>query len=364
MTKYIVGLDVEGVLVNPAADFAWLTYDKLLSERTKAIFPREVCEFYDSKYDDGRYLFELNKKIEKKWSTGTWPFLSLALAAYDGIIDDELIKYANLITQKNPGTDELLKHSIKKSEGKVYLITSSYPAVPLKIAYEFGIPFENVFSLGGNYCDSKRKLENTVRLRSPLWSLLDLKLEWKLGQFLYQYLYVCERLGRAYEKKDEDQIYHLVTEHDRIFENIDHPASRILKECFLEQNMCMGSHRKVEALKSVAKEEKTIYVGDGIVDAMPIKFADYGISMNMTNEHALFFSRLNIATTDVSNLIPIFDSIFEGRFNPKRLKKELDSDNVKIFTSEDIQQKTKEVIAINREMKAELKKLFKLINLT
>jgi predicted HAD superfamily phosphohydrolase len=360
MTKYIVGLDVEGVLVNPAADFAWLTYDNLLSERTKAIFPREVCEFYDSKYDDGRYLFKLNKKIEKKWRTGTWPLLSLALAAYDGIGDDELIKYANLIAQKNPGTDELLKHSIKKSEGKVYLITSSYPAVPLKIADEFGIPFKNVFSLGYT-SPIEKEFYWEVRSRSPLDHFFDVDLE----QFLYQYLYICERLGAAYEKRDKSQIQWLVKEHNKIFEKIKKPLLRkVCEDSFLNQSICMGSRRKVEALKSVAKREKIIYVGDGIVDAMPIKFADYGISMNMTNEHALLFSKLNVATTDVSDLIPIFDSIFEGRFNPKRLKKELDSDNVKIFTPEDIQQKTKEVIAINREMKAELKKLFKPANLT
>ncbi len=356
MAKHIVGLDVEGILVNPAADFAWLTYDNLLSEKTKAIFPREVCEFYDSKYDDGRYLYELNRNIKKRWCTGTWPLLSLALAAYDGIDDYKLIKYAKLTTQKNPGTDELLQYLTEKNKGRFYLITSSYPAVPLKIADEFGIPFKNVFSLGYHCEWSKVKFEDVVDSRSPFF---DFKKS-ELDKFLYKYLYICERLGEAYEKKDDDKICYLVEEHNKIFEDINNPIFRkTLKGCFLEQNLCMGSHRKVEALKSVTKGEKVIYVGDGIVDAMPIKFADYGISMNMTNEHALLFSKLNVATTNISNLIPIFDSIFKGRFNPKKLKKELTSDDVKIFTPEDIQQKTKEVIAINREMKAELKKLFK-----
>lgn len=60
----LVGLDVEGPLVNPASDFAWLTYDELLSESTKAEFPRKRCENYDGKYDDGRYLYNSEEVLD------------------------------------------------------------------------------------------------------------------------------------------------------------------------------------------------------------------------------------------------------------------------------------------------------------
>jgi len=368
MSDTYVGLDVEGPLVNPKADFAWLVYDNLLSKEIKAIFPREVCEFYDNKYDDGRYLWELNSKKRKKYSTGKWPLVSLCLAVCDKINDDKLIEYARRTTQENPGTSELLSYLTAKTEENVYLITSSYPAVPLLISSKYNISNSQVFSLGTQILERGRptSFEEEVYIRSPVrgikYPLEDLK------NFLIHYLYICERLGKAYSSPPSSfklffEIYYLLKEHYSLFKRVTNLSQRdTLEYLFLKERGCMGSHRKVEAMKLITSMEgnkKWVYVGDGIVDAMPLKFADFGISINMTNKHALSFSALNVATTNVSNLIPIFDSIFLTKFDPERLKKELTSDDLKIFTPKDILRNPEEVVRVNREMKNRLKELYK-----
>jgi len=370
--SYVVVSDVEGVEVNTAADFAWMSRNNLLSPRTKAIFSKEVCEFYDTNYDDGRYLFELSTRKRKKYSTGKWPLLSLCLMAYDGIDDRKLIEYAKMTTQENPGAYELLRYLMEKTDGEVYFATSSYPAVPLIISHRAKprIPSSHVFCLGSQLgaslkaYDENPNFEEEVRVRSPLSCLLNLS-EYSLAKFLHSYLYICERLGKAYENKDVEQIQFLLEEHDKVFDRVVGPplSGAMLRRMLLDEEGCMGSHRKVEIMKSVAKNRKTIYIGDGIVDAMPIKFADYGISLNMTNTHALSFSKLNVTTTNVSSLIPIFDSILSNRFNPKKLKKELCSDEIKIFTQRDIRERQKEVVKINKGMKTKLKELFKPVSL-
>ncbi|MDI6807307.1 MAG: hypothetical protein QMD14_05930, partial [Candidatus Aenigmarchaeota archaeon] len=224
---------------------------------------------------------------------------------------------------------------MEKTAGEVYFATSSYPAVPLIISHKAKprIPSSHVFCLGSQpgaslkAYDANPNFEKEVRERSLLSHLLKLG-EDNLAKFLHSYLYVCERLGKAYENKDVVQIQFLLNEHEKVFDRVSGPlqSRAVLRRMFLDEEGCMGSHRKVEVMESVAKNRKTIFVGDGIVDAMPIKSADYGISLNMTNTHALSFSKLNVATTNVSNLIPIFDSILSNKFDEEKLKKELCSD--------------------------------------
>jgi len=355
-----VGLDVEGIIVKTGYDFAWLTYDNLLSEETKATFPRKICEMYDSRYDDGRYLWELKHKRKNRYSTGKWPLVSLCLAIYDGRTEEELINYARRTIKLNPGADELVKYLKVEAQKELFLITSSYPAVPIITAEKLRIPYERIFCMGSPVPPRQifpGSFKDVIADKSPLvYLLFDYLYKDKMFKFLSSYLFTCERLAEAYEGGNKRIIENILRFHDNLLKE-----DWILRKLFLLEEGCMGSHRKVKAMRSVFdNREKWIYVGDGIVDAMAIKYAKYGISMNMTNEHALRYSKLNIATPDISNLIPIFDSIFSNKFDPKRLKKELNSDETKIFTRRDIHTNLQKVVDVNKEMKNELKKLFKI----
>jgi predicted HAD superfamily phosphohydrolase len=367
-----VGLDVEGPLVNPASDFAWKTYDELLSEPTKTKFPRARCESYDERYDDFRYLYDLNKS--RRHSTGMWPSLSLALAAIDGKTDDDLIALAEKTTKLNPGTDKLMNYLLEKfdrKDRKIYLITSSHSPVGLSIAEKYGIPFKQVFTHGfqpSRKILSQKDFVSEVKERSPMAVLSEHKE--KLGTFLSNYLNICEGLGAFYDvalhepDKIEKVILNLsikalLAEHDNLFDDVnDFWLKKTLQHLFLDDEYVMGSHRKVDAMRHVCNDgRRWTYVDDGIVGAMPIDYADYGFSINMTNKHALPFSKLNVATADMSNLIPVYETMLDGEFGLKTQER-LDSEELRVFTPRNIQQDIENVIKVNREMKNKLKDLY------
>lgn len=356
------GMDVEGPWVNPGADFAWGTYP-LLSESTKRKFPRVKCENYDGRYDDGRYFYELGRSC--RHSTGMWPPLSLALAAFDGKTDDDLIAFAEKTTQLNPGTDKLIEYLLENFDGKVYPITSSYPAVALSIAKKYEIPFNQVFTNGfqPEKEESKRDFVEEVKRRSPISVLSSNKKE--LGRFLTQYQKTCEVFGDYYnlalkENVNTDELIRtLLVSHRGLFENVrDNKLRNALEYLFLTEKGVMGSHRKVDEMRSVHDDRRAwTYGGDSIVDGMPIEYADFGFSINMKDRHALPFSKMNFATTDMSKMIPVFDNMLNGRFGLK-LKEELDSEELRVFTPRDIQRDIETVIKVNGEMKNKLKAMY------
>jgi len=360
--KY-VGSDVEGIIGNPGSDFAWQVCDQLLSKETKNKFPRGKCEDYDNKYDDGRYFHDLGRST--RHATGMWPALSLALAAYDGKTDDDLIEFAEKTTQPNPGADKLVSYWLDNFE-EVYFITSSYPPVALKFAKRYDIPFTNVFTLGKQLPLKIRNndFETEVKNRSPL-SILS-KNRKELGRFLDEYVRNCEILGDFYSGATnhdaktvaELAIRNVLGEQREIFERVsDSELKRELEYLFLTEEGIMGSHGKVNAMRRVFDDRRFwTYVGDGIVDAMPIDYAVCGFSLNMKDKHALSLSKMNFATTDLSELIPVYEAMFRGEFGPSL--KELDSEKIRVFTPDDIQEDIEAVVKANGEAKSKLKALY------
>jgi len=359
------GFDVEGILVGPKADFAYWTYDNL-SEGTKEEFSRARCENYDGDCDDGRYLHDLGRSAPRH-STGMWPPLSLGLASYDGISDEDLTEAAQKIVNLNlnPGVEKLLNFVIKESSGKVNLITSSYPAIALTVADKFGIPFNQVFTCGyqpqRGRAPKKTVLEE-VKERSPISHLSEDREN--LGKFLHDYFEVSEQLAKCFKAPtsvdNEILIRTLLERHNELFEAYGNTPNQrnALKRMFLTEEGVMGSHRKVDAMRSVCDDRSAwSYIDDGIVGGMPIDFSDKGISMNMTNTHALPFSKLNVATEDLSQLIPIYDAMMNG--DPMSgFKNRFDSEKIRVFTPRDIQQDIDAVVKANSEIKKKLKELY------
>jgi len=359
-----VGMDVEGIKVNPKVDFAWISHE-LLSEPTKAKFTKEVCDIYDGGYDDGRYFYDLGRS--QRSSTGKWPLLSLCLAAIDGKTDDDLIALAEKTTQLNPGTDKLMEYLLERFDGRIYPITSSYPAVELPIAKKYDIPFTQVFTNGIQVRkeNPKKDIIEEIERRSPMCILSENREE--LGKFLNEYKTTWEALATCYEQNSKTpndaginmRINDLLEYHDNLFEKVGNQKLRnVLEYLFLIERGVMGSHRKVDAMRSVKDNRRAwTFVDDGIVGAMPIDWAKGGFSVNTTNKHALSFSKLNVATADVSNLIPVYEAMLDGEFGPE-LKEKLDSERIRVFTPRDIQQDIETVISANKEMKNKLKALY------
>ncbi len=398
-----VGLDVEGILVLPKSDFAWLIYDRKLSPAMRALFPRERCEAYDGKYDDGRYIYELNRP--EGHSTGTWPCVSLALAGMDGITDRDLINYAEKTTQEMPGTKEFLEYAMEKTGGNVYFATNSYPAVALKIAYKYGIPSSHVFTMGRQlppdrmqYYDEKRAeldkkekeqifqmpkgretLANSFQVqrkllydievgeRSPLGVFNEFNLP--LGAFMKKYMDVTGRIGDYYQSgilnpADATAYELFLKEHNSLFGSIPRDAKPLreeLENLFLSpaSRGNMGSRNKTRALKDFHPNgEDWMFVGDGIVDGHPIGWARYGVSMNMRDKHALPKAKVALAGKDVSHLIPVLDQALEGELDVYELRAQLGPKATQVFTPHDIRKGIEMVRRSVGAVKEELAKLY------
>lgn len=402
-TNLYVGLDVEGILVLPKTDFAWLIYDRKLSPVMRALFPRERCEAYDGKYDDGRYIYELN--ILEGHSTGTWPCVSLALAGMDGITDRDLINYAEKTTQEMPGTGEFLKDAMEKTGGNVYLVTSSYPAVALKIAYKYGVPSSHVFTMGrqlppdrmqyydekraeldkkekeqilqmpkgsetlANFFQTQRKLLYDIEVmeRSPLGVLNEFNLP--LEAFMKKYMDVTGRIGDYYQRgvlnpADATAYELFLKEHNSLFGSIPRDAKPLreeLENLFLSpaSRGNMGSRNKTRSMRQVHDNgDEWFYAGDGIVDGHPTGWARYGTAYNMRDRHALPKAKVALAGKDVSHLIPVLDQALEGGLDVEELRVLLTSAGTQVFSPHDIWTNIEKVREAAGDAKKKLNELY------
>ena len=118
----------------------------------------------------------------------------------------------------------------------------------------------------------------------------------------------------------------------------------------------MGGHRKVDVLRKI--KGKIVYLGDSIVDADAIRFADYGFAVNCTSRHCLLDAKLNLALSDFSDLIPLLEDILDGKFVITDAKK-YETKNMKVFLPNEIKQNFEYVKSVNNMFKQQLKELYK-----
>ncbi|MFH1473641.1 MAG: hypothetical protein ABIE55_01985 [Candidatus Aenigmatarchaeota archaeon] len=348
-------LDMEGPVVNPKGDFAYVIHEKL-SEETRTKFPGKAVDEFDG-YDDKRYFDEL-RKSDPRHSTGTTPLLVTCIAAYDGKTDEEINYLAEKMVKHNlnPGAGALLEGAIEEfGVDNVYFVTNSNPPIGLNIAEIYGIPFKQVFTNGFQPKRPKSNLIEEIEQRSPLTALSKNKEE--LGQFLSDYLASCQSLTVAYDQSLKlGQIKTHLEYQRELFDKCSGKQGSALKRLFLTEEGIMGGHRKVDAMRSVTDDRgKLGFLGDSIVDAMALNYAGKGVSVNMTNKHALQFSDMNVATNNMSSLIPLFRNMAAGEIE---LDKGFDHKKISSFTPHNIQKIIESVIETNSETKNALKAIY------
>jgi len=344
--------DQEGILTNPGLDFAHVILYRMLPAPLKKQYADRIAERFDA-YDDARWLYE---RGERGHNTGTTPLMALFAAACAGLTDRQLIQQQQLMLRENPGVSELV-HYVHESGEPPLIVTSSYPAGALTLAQRYGIPFDNVFSLGYQrgtaYRDPSKSVEDEViNWRSPLRFLL--RKREGLQSFMDAYLNLCERmlevLGDGASFIYREGFNELKEEEGTLFKDInDISLKRYLRKLLKDENGIMGAHNKARVMEG-RNGSHWIYLGDGIVDADALQQAQYGIAVNCTNRHALGSAKLDIATVDMSNVIPVFEDITQGRFTPQRARK-MRKDGFTVFTPQDIQDNPDYVIDTNRATK-------------
>lgn len=353
--NYIIAFDVEGPILNPAIDFAWLSLKKFAKE-----FYEKVKLF--DEYDDLRWVYERDKNGH---STGAMPLVSLCACICKSITDEALFQLAKKNIVENLGVTETLNW-LQKKETLIYFITSSYPAVSLIEGYKHGIKSSHIFCSGyqltkerAKYFDLKKDLMEELQERSPVSKLK--KFQTELFEFLRDYLKNCSELRLAYIKNNVVKIKILEKEQNLIFKKIREKELRneLIYLLYKEKGV-MGSHNKKRVLQSIsATNENIIYIGDGIVDSDALAYSKYGISLNCTNNYALLSSKINVATNDIANIIPVISNIVEEKFDIEKIKNYLTSEKIKIFSHKDIKNNLEHVKKINSFFKSILREDYK-----
>ncbi|OYT27099.1 MAG: hypothetical protein B6V02_00510 [Thermoprotei archaeon ex4572_64] len=346
----MVVFDDEGVIDNPGLDFAWLCLRKYIPDSYRKYYEYMVKMF--DEYDDLRWLYE--RDLEGH-STGTTPIIVLCILALFNINDDELIKYALKVKHENVGIDKVLIWILKELNIEVLIISNAYPAIPLLSALKYGIKTSNVYTSGFQYrtCIDVLKdmndLVQEVYERSPLKILTRYRSE--LKNFLVEYLNICLKLRNEYLSRNERLISRLMRRLEQVVNSLESSELKsILKYLLYDEYGVMGGHNKRKVIEKRCGSD-TIYLGDSIVDADALSYANYGVSINCVNKHALLASKLNIATLDYSELIHVINHILDyGLEKLEKLRRSLK--NSILFTRDDIEKNLNFVIEINRKYRS------------
>lgn len=381
------GVDVEGAtFLNPAYDFAKMMLESMSSD-TRAAYEKPIAHTFDT-FDDMLYycgleLLGLAYLIDGndhgvppnapkllsmigKHSTGAMPVVAMLAYAADGKTDADAIALRKEKVKENPGADKLAKFLKEKEEEygtTVYMITNSPPPMALVFADKYGIPLSRVYCAGFQLSQRQREeelpLEKEIARRSPLSVLSGHKDE--LREFLDEYLNICGKILPFAEQYDIESVVRLMPSYKGTFEHInDEELRNTIRYLLLEEMGVMGGHNKMEVLQTKAKTQKCFAIGDGIVDALMVNYADAGTSINTTNEHLLRSSTFNICTADMghSNYLDFLDRIINGKITHKNrdeVAKELSTDDFKIYTANQISSDLEIVKAENSKFKKELK---------
>jgi len=386
--RCVVCLDVEGPIINPAFDFAWLTIEHLGNGDRLKILSDRVKVF--DEYDDYRWKHE--RDVEGH-STGTTPVIASLFAIAQGLKNDSLLSLASNYLKFTPGAPQLIKWLIEEKGIEPYFISSAHPAAIIPVAYKLGIPSSHVFCNGYQLTKIMAERYDTERMQKTLSTEGVLKREIHdrfpyekhsgskiLNEFLDNYLDVCIKMGKLYAAGN-------ASEH--AFQTMKSRQQELLalvgsKEELLAEDLwyllysefgVMGAHRKKVSLMSIEKRENVkkddlVYIGDSIVDADPLTHAGHGISINCTNREALLSSRINTATPSMMSLTHVIEFAISNKpltnESKETLQKELNKDlpyeekatpQVRVFTSKEIRENLDLVTRVNRTCKDYVKKL-------
>jgi predicted HAD superfamily phosphohydrolase len=329
--KFVVAFDVEGPVINPRFDFAWLALNEFVKGNDKEKLYQKVKIF--DEYDDERWLHE---RETGGHSTGTTPIICSLLSIAFGAKNNVLLDLARKNIDFTPGAKQLVRWLKDKKKIQPYLISSAHPAAILPVAYELGIASSHVFCNGyqlaqgkaetfdkkrqTNHANSEQILLEEIHERFPYEVYSDSQ---TLLKFLVKYLDLCIKIHEHYAigRVDEKALESLGTEQERLIGEVEGENTELAEDLWYllySEFGVMGAHRKMLTLREIQRREKVgrenlIYAGDSIVDADAFAYSGHGVSINCTNKEALLSSQINVATPSVISLSHVIELLSSGK---------------------------------------------------
>jgi len=312
----IVVSDIEGPLVNPKFDLAWELMDKLKDEGKIDQNLYDLVKRFDD-YDDARWLAERNTM---GWSTGTTPVISMLIAAYSGMSDEDIVSFVQDRILINEGIYDMMAF-LKEQDVDTYLVSSSAPQQALIAAKELSVPFSRVFCAGNQLQPSQaalldcKDLEASIDMRSVINYLSQHKET--LESFVIKYLNTCKRWVDSKENDEEYNLGSIENYLNTMFDEIQDAGLRdTLTYLLRDQNGMRGGYKKAEIITQLKQDNSNaiiVYIGDSVVDTDALRVADFAITTNCTSKLALAVSDINLATQDMKYLDCVIADLHAGK---------------------------------------------------
>jgi predicted HAD superfamily phosphohydrolase len=381
-----MAFDVEGPIINPSFDFAWLTLEELVKKSDKKELYDKVRIF--DEYDDNRWLHERGIMGH---STGATPVISSLLLIASGARNEVQLDLARKHLEFTPGAIRLVRWLKDEKQVQPYLVSAAHPAAILPVAYKLEIASSHVFCNGYQLTEKKTQSfdgkRQTKRINADQILLEEIHERFPyddysgsetLLKFLDNYLDVCGEMNKFYTatKVDEHALGFLKEKQEQLLGEVESKDEKLAEDLWYllySEVGLMGAHRKKLALMEIERRENVqkdslIYTGDGMVDADPLAYAGHGVSVNCTNREALLSSKINIATPTIASLVHLIEFVTSGKTltieSKDVLQREMNVEpsteetvpRTKVFTQKEIHKNIDVVTQANRQCKDYVKK--------
>jgi predicted HAD superfamily phosphohydrolase len=386
--RFLIAFDVEGPIINPNFDFAWLTLENFVKKSDLQKLYEKVKVF--DEYDDKRWLHE---RTMEGHSTGATPIVASLLSIACGAKNDTLLDLAKKHLKFTPGATRLVKWLRDEKQVQPYLISSAHPAAILPVAYELQILSSHVFCNGYQLTQKKSegfdKLRETKRSSSEQVMLKETNERFPYDEysgsrtlygFIDNYLDVCGKMNKLYtaSEVDEHTLESFKAEQEQLLGKLKSEGEKLAEDLWYllySEVGLMGAHRKKLALMEIERRENVgkenlIYVGDSIVDADAFAYAGHGISINCTNREALLSSEMNVATPTLCSLTVLIEFITSNQnltiqskdILQKKMNEEISAEEgavpqARVFSTKEINNNTDAVTQANRLCKDYIKRI-------
>ena len=332
--KIAVVLDLEGVLLPPGIDFAFMILEA--STYNKEEIRKEVTDMLSTfdKFDDERWLYYKYVKGEPKYQTGTTPFYSLMLTTALGVDKDVI----SMLCEKILGIARLdvakkIIDGIRELSDLVVIASSAYHEFVNKFLEKTNAKIDQVYATGNTILDGVQNEDIIKELRE----LYTREVLLKICELVYYYALICL-------KKSKYDIF------EKLFKVAKVSNIEYVEKFLVNQRGVAGSLLKAQVVRKLREKGFfTIFVGDSVVDVDAAEVANISISINTSSRQLLNLTTFNVITRDYTVLVDIIRLIVTGKI--WALKEELRG-RCEILSRVEVSESLNRIAEINRKMRS------------
>ncbi len=296
--KIAVVLDLEGVLLPPGIDFAFMIPEASFYNRVE--IRNEVISMLATfdKFDDERWLYYKYVRGEPRYQTGTTPFYSLMLVTALGVSKEHIISLCEKILEiASLDNAKRILEGVRELCDLVVIASSAYHEFVKLFLNKISTKVDQVYAMGNTVLDGVQE-ENILNTLRDLYTR-ELLLE--LCEIVYHYVIICL-------KKEKYELF------EKLFKITRAKDIEYIERFLVAQRGIAGSLLKAQVIRKLREKGFfTIFIGDSVVDVDAAEVANISISINTSSRQLLNLTTFNVITRDYTVITDIIRLIVTGR---------------------------------------------------